>query len=71
MMDASIYPTGMSPIRIIVLSDAFVTDSQIPGCVSLVRYTVIVDTVVGKRLDFRQVTVKKEKKNTHVNYSVM
>ncbi len=58
MMDVIVYPAGMSPIRVVVLGDSFVTDSQIPGRVSLVRYTVVVDAVVGKRLDFRQVTVK-------------
>lgn len=62
MMDVMVYPAGMSPIRVVVLGDAFVTDSQIPGRVSLVRYAVVVDAVVGKRLDFRQVTVKRNKK---------
>jgi len=62
MMDVIVYPAGMSPIRVVVLGDAFVTDPQIPGRVSLVRYTVVVDAVVGKRLDFRQVTVKETKR---------
>ena len=53
MMDVIVYPAGMSPIRVVVLGDSFVTDSQIPGRVSLVRNTVVVDAVVGKRLDFR------------------
>lgn len=60
MMDVIVYPAGMSPIRVVVLGDAFVTDSQIPGRVSLVCYAVVVDAVVGKRLDFRQVTVKRK-----------
>ena len=67
MMDVIFYPAGMSPIRVVVLGDAFVTDSQIPGRVSLVGYTVIVDAVVGKRLDFRQVTVKKKKRRKKRN----
>jgi hypothetical protein len=71
MMDVIVYPAGMSPIRVVVLGDAFVTDSQIPGRVSLVRYTVVVDAVVGKRLDFRQVTVKKETKKKQKDASVV
>ena len=41
------YPAGMSPVRVVVLGNAFVADAQIPGRVSLVRYTVVVDAVVG------------------------
>ena len=50
------YPAGLSPVGVVVLGDAFVTDAEIPGRVALVRHGVVVNTVVGQRFDPRQIT---------------
>lgn len=56
------YPAGLSPVGVVVLGDSFVADAEIPGRVALVRHGVVVNAVVGQRLDFRQITARKEEK---------
>ena len=53
------YPAGLSPVGVVVLGDAFVTDAEIPGRVALVRHGVVVNTVVGQRFDPRQITARE------------